>query len=115
MQDNVAIDDRATYQMVSNLNMPDFSHPLAIRRNAKAGLGVSVDRVGFRAEKTQKPKHVLHMNKLLTADTGSDKFCRASRIHVSSLWDRALSRSPRVKLGTVVKTKTGWGEKIRSY
>jgi hypothetical protein len=89
MQDNITVDDHASYQMVSNFDMPNLAHPLTIGRNAQAGLGVSVNRIGFRAKKTQKTKHVLHMNQLLTAYTGSNKFRRASRIHIRSLWQRA--------------------------
>jgi hypothetical protein len=90
MQNHVAIDDHSTYQMISDLNMPNFTHPLTIGCNAKAGLRVRVDRVGFRAKKSQETKHVFNMDHLLTADTGRNELGRASRVHVS----RLLNRSP---------------------
>ena len=74
--------------MIPDLNVPDLPHPLSIRRNAKAGLGISIDRIGFRTKETQETKHVLHMHDLLAADASSDEFGRASGIHISGLLDR---------------------------
>ena len=73
--------------MVSNLNVPDFAHLLAIRRNAETCLRVSINRIGFRAKETQEPKHVFHMNQLLATYAGGDELGRTCRIHIGCLWD----------------------------
>ena len=74
--------------MIPDLDVPNLPHLLAIRRDAKAGLRISVDRIRLRAKETQETKHVLHVHDLLAANASSNKFGRASGIHVSGLLNR---------------------------
>ena len=49
------------HQMISDLNMANFSHLPSVGSDAHTGLRVGVEAVGFWAKKSEETKHIFDM------------------------------------------------------